>query len=154
MKLCPRCNTQLDDSAAFCPNCGTQFVPDATTSQPTYIPADPYDHTAEFDPQEVAENKLFASLCYLTSILGIIVCLLVNRDSAYLKFHIRQSVKLLISMALLGLAAGLLAITLIVPIAAGVCVLILAVVSLICFFRTIGGKSIEAPIVRGLGFLK
>lgn len=153
MKLCPRCNMQLEDAAAFCPNCGTQFIPNATAPQPAYIPVDPTDHTAEFAPQEVADNKLYASLCYLMSIIGIVLCLLANKDSAYLQFHIRQSLKLLIVEALLGVAAGVLAITVVVPIAAAVCLLILVVVDIICFFRTLAGKSVEAPIVKKLKFL-
>lgn len=153
MKLCPNCNTELDDSAAFCTNCGTQFIPNATTTEPVYIPVDPADHTAEFDAAEVSENKLFASLCYLTSIIGIVVCLLYNKDSQYLRFHVRQSVKLLMCELLLGLIAGVGAITIIAPIAAVFAMVALVVVDLICFFRTLAGKSIEPPIVKKLKFL-
>ena len=44
MKLCPKCNMQLEDSAAFCPNCGTQFIPNATVTQQPYVPVDSADH--------------------------------------------------------------------------------------------------------------
>ncbi len=54
MKLCPKCNTQLEDAAAFCPNCGTQFIPNATVTQQPYVPANSADHTAEFD---AADNQ-------------------------------------------------------------------------------------------------
>ena len=57
MKLCPKCNTQLEDSAAFCPNCGTQFIPNATVTQQPYVPVDSSDHTAEFD---AAAHQLFS----------------------------------------------------------------------------------------------
>ena len=154
MKLCPKCNMQLDDSAAFCPNCGTQFIPNATAPKPSYIPVDPSDHTAEFDPQEVAEYKLFAVLPYLVSLLGIAVCLLADKESKYLRFHIRQGLKLDICTLLLAVAAGVLAITVVAPIAAAVCILILTVVRFICFFKTCAGKSVEAPVVKGLKFLK
>ena len=76
MKLCPKCNMQLEDSAAFCPSCGTQFIPNATVTQQPYVPVDSADHTAEFDPADIQENKLFAAICYLTSAFGIIIALL------------------------------------------------------------------------------
>ena len=154
MKLCPRCNMQLEDTASFCPNCGTQFIPNATVSAPPYMPVNPYDHTAEFDSEDIAENKLYASCTYLLSFLGIILAALIAKDSPFVKFHIRQSLKISICEALLAVFAGLLALTFLVPIAASICIVILAIVSLICFFRAIKGKAIEAPIVRGLTFLK
>ena len=70
MKLCPKCNMQLEDSAAFCPNCGTQFIPNATVTQQPYVPVDSADHTAEFDSADIRENKLFAAICYVASFLG------------------------------------------------------------------------------------
>ncbi len=154
MKLCPRCNMQLEDAASFCPNCGTQFIPNATVSAPPYMPVNPYDHTAEFDPEDIAENKLFAACTYLFSFLGIVIALLIAKDSPFTKFHIRQSLKITICMILLSLPAGILAVTIIVPIAAFFCILILLVVALICFFKTLNGKAVEAPIVKGLNFLK
>ncbi len=157
MKLCPRCNMQLEDSAAFCPNCGTQFIPNATVPQQPYMPnpfVDPKNHTAEFDAQDISQNKIFAILPYLFGFIGIIVSLLAAKDSGFTMFHIRQALKISICTTLLGLAAVVLFFTLIVPIAAVVCSGILTVVSIICFFRACSGKAIEAPIVSNLGFLK
>ncbi len=153
MKLCPKCNMQLEDSASFCPNCGTQFIPNATVSAPPYMPVNPFDHTADYDPEDIAENKLYASCTYLLSFLGIILAVLIAKDSPFVKFHIRQSLKISICGALLAIFAALLAITFLAPIAAGVCLFILEIVSLICFFSTIKGKAIDAPIIRGMGFL-
>ena len=85
MKTCPNCHAQLDDSSIFCTSCGTQFgavppqqnavppqqnaVPpqqNAVPPQQAFVPAyDPYDHTAEFDPKDISDNKVFAMLCYL-----------------------------------------------------------------------------------------
>ena len=154
MKLCPKCNTQLEDSAAFCPNCGTQFIPNATVTQQPYIPADSADHTAEYDPADIQQNKLYAAICYILSALGIIIALLAAKESPFVQFHVRQSLKLMICEILLALIAIVGAITIIVPIAAWVCIIILAVVEIICFFRAIQGRAVEAPIVKGLNFLK
>ena len=128
MKLCPKCNTQLEDSAAFCPNCGTQFIPNATVTQQPYIPVDSADHTAEYDPAA--------------------------KESPFVQFHIRQSLKLAICEILLALIAVVGAITIIAPILAWIALIVLVVVEIICFFRALKGRAVEAPIVKGLNFLK
>ena len=154
MKLCPKCNTQLEDSAAFCPNCGTQFIPNATVTQQPYIPDDSADHTAEYDPADISQNKLFAAICYILSMVGIIIALLAAKESPFVQFHIRQSLKLAICEILLGLIAVVGAITIIAPILAWIALIVLVVVEIICFFRALKGRAVEAPIVKGLNFLK
>lgn len=104
MKICPNCHAQLDDSSIFCTSCGTQFgavppqqnaVPpqqNAVPPQPAFAPAyDPYDHTAEFDPKDISDNKVFAMLCYLMDFVGIIIALLATHSSKYTMFHVRQA---------------------------------------------------------------
>ena len=168
MKTCPKCNTQLSDDAMFCTNCGTSFQ-NANPQQNAYQnnvqqnyaqPVAPvvniYDHTAEFDPQDVHDNKIFAILCYIMGIIGVIVALLARSsvNSPYLSFHIKQSLKITITAVLVSIISVVLAWTCIVFIAGMVCNVILEVVAIICFFQTCSNKSVEAPIVRSLPFLK
>ncbi len=114
------------------------------------------DHTAEFSPAEVADNKLFAALIYALSIVGVVIALLanLNNKSAYLKFHIKQGLKLFIANMIVTVASLVLCWTFIVPIAGAVCAIILVVVQIICFIQTLRNKSVEPPIISGLGFLK
>lgn len=177
MKNCPKCNAQLNDDAAFCTNCGNAFQPQQPQQQyqqqnntyvnnnqyPNGVPypqqpvpvVNPYDHTAEFSPEDVHDNKLFALLCYLTSFVGIIVALLAKKsnDSAYLSFHIKQALKIAITEFMVTFIAALLCWTCIIPFAAGVVAIIIVVVTIISFINTCANKSIEVPIIRNLTFL-
>lgn len=169
MKNCPRCNTNLDDSAMFCTTCGLQFTaPQEQSAQNTYTHQNPapgypmpvavnqYDHTAKFSSEEVADNKLYAMLVYLTGILGLIIAVLVQKtkNSAYLEFHIKQNVKVLVIQSLIALIMAVLWITFIAPIAGMVCLIITFVLQIIGFFNTASNKSVEIPIIRSFGFLK
>ena len=151
MKNCPNCNSQIDDGAMFCPNCGTNF---ATNQRPAAAVVDPYDHTAEFDPRDISENKVFAMLPYLLGTVGIIICLLASSTSAYVRFHIRQALKFTVVTILGGICAALLCWTFIVPIAYGILCLVFLVIKIICFFGICSGKAKEPAIIRSLGFLK
>ena len=79
MKFCPNCRSQLGDEATFCPMCGVQLPAGAPQPQqapayqqaPQYAPYAPYDHTAEFDPKDISDNKVYAMLLYLLGIPGI-----------------------------------------------------------------------------------
>lgn len=164
MKNCPNCNAQLNDNDMFCGNCGTSFASNASAGAPqgapTYQPAAPtyvadvHDHTAEFDAQDISDNKVYAMLPYLMGAIGIIIALLASRDSEYVKFHLRQSIKLVVATTLLGLASTVLVWTLIVPIVAGIMMIVLQVIQIICFFQVCKGQAKEPAIVRDLSFLK
>lgn len=146
MKTCPNCNKQHDDEVKFCPDCGSAF--DAVPVTPSY------DHTAEFDPQDVSDNKVIAMLTYLMGVVGIIIALLAANSSKYAGFHVRQALKFTVLNTLLGIIAVVLSWTIIIPILAGVAVVVLFVVKIIAFVQICGGKAIEPAIVRSFTFLK
>ena len=148
MKICMNCHLTYDDAAQVCAQCGNPLVAVAPQQ------VDLFDHTAEFDAADISDNKVFAMLPYLMSWIGIIITLLAGNASPYASFHVRQALKIQICTALLGIIASILAITIIVPIAAAVCVCILGIVNIICFFHVCAGKAKEPAIVRNLGFLK
>ena len=157
MKICPNCHAQLDDSSIFCTSCGTQFgavppqqnaVPpqqNAVPPQPAFAPAyDPYDHTAEFDPKDISDNKVFAMLCYLMDFFGIIVALLATHSSKYTMFHVRQALKITV-VSILSVFV------IIIPILGWIAFPILQIIS---FFQICSGKAKEPAIIRSLGFLR
>lgn len=164
MKICPNCHAQLDDSSIFCTSCGTQFgavppqqnaVPpqqNAVPPQPAFAPAyDPYDHTAEFDPKDISDNKVFAMICYLMGFIGIIVALLATNSSKYAMFHVRQALKI-------EVASILSIFVLIIPFLGWIAFPILQgiiwVIKIISFFQICSGKAKEPAIIRSFGFLR
>ncbi|MBP5154069.1 MAG: zinc ribbon domain-containing protein [Lachnospiraceae bacterium] len=152
MKICPTCGANIaDDNAPFCSNCGYSF-----TGAPAYTApaADPYDHTAEFDPRDISDNKVYSMIVYLMGVVGIIIAMLAAAKSPYTDFHVRQSLKLSICEILIGIAMLLLAWTIIVPIAGAIAFLVIMVIRVICFFQICNGQAKEPAIVRNLGFLK
>ena len=152
MKICPNCHAQIDENVPFCPNCG---APQGTGRPYAAAPAfDPTDHTSEFDPRDISENKVVAMLPYLLDILGLIVAAMLAGSSAYVSFHIRQSLKLTVCTSLLGIAALLLAWTIIVPIIAAIASVILFVIRIICFVQICKGQAKEPAIVKNFSFLK
>ena len=110
---------------------------------------DPSDHTKEFDPADIADNKLVAVSAYFFSIIGIILCYLVN--TPFTRFHAKNALRL-------SIASIIVCLLFIVPvlgwIAAGICLAILEVVEIICIVWTLQGKAKDAPIVSSIGFLK
>ena len=128
-----------------------QPVPPMPEPQPT-----PFDHTAEFSEEEVHDNKIFALSVYALSFIGIIIALLAKSsdNSAYLRFHIKQQLMILISEVLIGVITAVLCWTCIVPIAAAGLLASLEIVEIICFINVCRNKSIEPLLIRRLGFLK
>lgn len=160
MKVCPTCDTPVEDSAVFCRNCGTRL--NGQPTEPVQIvyeqqvppKPNPYDKTAEYDAKDIAEHKLCALLVYLMGLVGIVVALLVDKTSPYIQFHVKQGLKLVILEALLALAVSLLFWTVLVPIAGGAAMIMLLVVRCICFVQVCGGKVVEPAVVRSIGFLR
>lgn len=168
MKNCPKCNSTVNDDAMFCTTCGTSFqapnpqpnnnpnpqqMPNAPYAQP--VPAvDPADHTAEFAEKEVHDNKLFALTAYALGYIGIVIALLANKDSAYLKFHIKQALTIALCETILALVMAVLCWTFIVPFAGALTLAGLVVLTVICFIKTCANKSIEVPVISKFKFFK
>ena len=119
--------------------------------QPYVAPAyDPNDHTGEFDPKDIADNKLYAALPYFFGILGIIPALLV-KDSPFTEFHVKASIRL-------TLASILLVVPCIIPIlgwiVSGIGYIVLMVLYIMAIVWVLQGKAKDIPIISKIGFLK
>ncbi|WP_329886054.1 zinc ribbon domain-containing protein [Pseudoramibacter faecis] len=157
----------------------------------------PYDHTADYGPQEISDNKVICMMIYLFPLAGLIIALLADRASdartSYIGFHIRQEIKLdvfsiLVSLVtlvvtwlitlisgglaissassyssygyygassgMLGGMGGMLAGLGLQLLILGIVALVLFIVRFICFVQVCKSRAVEAPIVRGIGFLR
>lgn len=178
MAFCTKCGAQVPDGSAFCTSCGAtigaaapqQAAPQQQTA-PVPAPApqqqqqqqyqqyqqyqqaapNPYDHTAEFDPKDISDNKVIAMATYLLGFIGIIIALIASRDSKYAAFHVRQALKLEVSSAL---CVFLMIIPFLGWIAAFVGICIIEVLGIIAFFQVCGGKAKEPAIIRSFPFMK
>ena len=167
MRICPNCGNSCPDGAAFCNACGASLsgaAAQAQNQQPqqnaAYTPpqqtvyVDPTDHTSEFDASDISKNKILAMAAYLLGWVGVIIALLGGHDSPYAAFHAKEALKISLLNTLIGICTAFLFWTIIVPIAGGICIAILFVVKIICFFSVCSGKAKEAPIIKSLAFLK
>ena len=95
--FCSKCGTQVPENDRFCPNCGEAVAAAA-------IPA-AEDHTAMFDSEDVKRTNILAALCYVSFVL-IVIALLLEPNSKFLRYHINQS----ILISIFGIAIGIVAI--------------------------------------------
>ena len=111
---------------------------------------DPSDHTAEFDPRDIADNKLFAVMPYFTFIFGVIIALLC-KESAFTKFHAKNAIRLEIASILAIIPA-------IIPVlgwlVTGILMLIILILHIIAIVNCLQGKAKDLPIIGNIGFLK
>ena len=96
--FCPKCGTQVPENDHNCPTCGEpvfekNFVPDES------------DRTAMFDPEDAGRTNILSALCYLNFVF-IIVALLLEPNSKFLRYHINQSLVLTV----FGFGCGIVAI--------------------------------------------
>ena len=150
MKFCPNCGSPLEEGAVTCAKCGEPL--NVQAAPVPYV--DPTDHTGEFEAADISDNKVVAMLPYLMGVVGLIIALLARSDSPYAKFHISQYLKICVCEAIIAICSAVLCWTFLVPIAGGICVIILLVVRVICFFQICKGQAKEPAIVSKLGFLK
>ncbi len=131
-----------------------QQMPNGIPVPPVVTAVDSRDHTAEFDAKDISDNKVFAMIAYLMGIVGVAVALIASSESKYTRFHVTQSLKIIVCNTLLSIATALVAWTIVGAFAGGVCMIILFVLKIMCFVDVCNGKAKEPAIICGFGFLK
>jgi uncharacterized membrane protein len=118
---------------------------------PAYPQVDIHDHTAEFDPKDIADNKLFAVVPYLFGVLlGLLACIFV-RDSAFVKFHLKNCIRF-------SIASVLVCLVFIIPflgwVVGGLALLGIEILEIIQIVWVLQGKAKDIPVIGSIKFLK
>lgn len=113
MSYCAHCGANVSEEHAFCPYCGK--IMDAKHKQ-HHTSGEPdrpsgwerYHHTQEdlFDPYDIAENKNYAVLAYLSVL--VFIPLLQRGNSPYVRYHCNQGLILLIASVAVRLVSWVL----------------------------------------------
>ena len=165
MPLCSKCGAQYDDSANFCPNCGTAN-PRTYRNQESGSQGrgaqnffnsffNTHDTTADYDKADIEKNQLMAILLYLGIL--VLIPILAAKDSKFARYHANQGLILLVAEAiwvaatrLISFIVGLLNIGLL-SFLFGVVVCLLSLVPLVFvifgIYNSAAGKARELPFI-------
>jgi len=143
MAFCSNCGNEIPEGASSCPSCNATLVSTAASTEP-------WDHTAEFDAQDISDNKVYALSAYLFSFLGIILCHVLAKESPYAQFHAREALKIDLVTVVVYVLSILLCWTCIVPIAGIILIFILLIVNIIAFVQVCQGKAKEPWLIRSI----
>lgn len=117
MAYCRNCGAQVDDNVKFCPACGTPTgveeksgfdVSGATKAAGDKFKevTDTKDHTGEYDPADIEQNKTISLFSYLGIL--ILVPIFGAKNSAFARFHINQGLALIILEVIFNFVIGIL----------------------------------------------
>ena len=135
MAICKKCGAELSEEDKFCPKCG------APVDAPVY--ADPEEKTNMFSPEDIERSKYLSALCYISYVF-IIIALLVEPDSKFVRYHANQSIMLTV----LGVICGLICIVPILGwIVGGVGSIAVLVFTIMGIVRAVKGVAKDLPIV-------
>ncbi len=147
MAFCKNCGAELNENTQFCTNCGAA-VGNQTISAPPA--ARNTDHTRNFDPKDVEDNKWLSIFCYV-GILWMIFALIAKPDSKFVRFHANQS----LILQLLGIAAVIVAI---IPILGWIASLAASIFSIVCVILGIinccKGRAKELPLIGVISIIR
>ncbi|MBQ7874619.1 MAG: zinc-ribbon domain-containing protein [Oscillospiraceae bacterium] len=134
--FCQKCGTQIPEGDHYCPTCGEPAVIKAKTPSES-------DHTAMFAAEDCAKTRLLAALCYFNFIF-IIIALLLEPDSKFLRYHINQSLVLTVFGVVCGLCAIVPIIGWIVGVVGSVAALVFTIMGIV---HAINREAKDLPII-------
>ena len=111
------------------------------------------DFTSNFDEKDIAENKIFAMSVYALNVVGIVIALLAAGNSAFVRFHVKEALKISILEIVTSIVTLILFWTVIVPVLGGIIALLMTIARVIGFINTCKGKAVRAFVVRDIDFL-
>lgn len=144
MAFCKNCGQELPVEAKACPNCGTaveaQAQPQAAPAAPQQAP-NTKDFTSQYDPKDIADNKVMAVLAYIGWLILIPLLVSPAKNSPFVRFHTNQGLILFIASFIIGL----------IPCIGQIACLILMVLGIV---NAANGQAKELPILGKFRLLK
>lgn len=163
--FCSKCGKELPDEAKFCPACGattddTQQTAEKTVENTVEAFTDTADTTAQFAPEDIAQNKGMAILSYLSVL--VLIPLFAAKDSRFARFHANQGLVLLVSEVVWSAVTGVLGRLLraispflgFVTAILGLVNLLFLVLAIIGIVNAANGKAKELPLIGKIRLLK
>lgn len=169
MALCRNCGKQFADNVKFCPACGAPADPPVQQQKPedpndlsAKLTAlnDTADTTGEFDPQDIAQNKVMAVLSYFG--LLVLIPIFGAKGSKFVRYHANQGLVLLLASIVWSIASSILS-SIIVAISwrltfvsslLGLVSLVFLVLAIIGIVNAANGKAKELPVIGKIKLLK
>ncbi len=162
MKHCKSCGNKCADTDLFCAVCGAEITSDeeksysqeqsqhnsqsskGQTFKDRVVDAftNTVDRTAEYSPEDVNTNRIFAVLSYLGFLF--IIPLIAVPDSKFARFHANQGLVIFIAELISSLLYLIPFIGWIAGAAAGILLTVLSVMGIV---NSIQGKAGELPVI-------
>lgn len=159
MAFCKKCGTEIPEGANVCPSCGESATAQAQNMAQNFM--NTADTTAEFDANDIQQNKVLSVLAYIGILF--LIPLLAAPNSKFARFHANQGLVFFIASIIVGIAGGILmAIFAFIPfvgfILTGIIGLAISAFSIV--FMILGivnaatGKAKALPIIGKISILK
>lgn len=171
MAFCGKCGAQVNEGVKFCPSCGASTEipkeePTQQTGQQTDFSAkiaglnNTADNTAQFDAQDIQNNKAMAILAYIGIL--VLIPLFAAKESKFARYHTNQGLVLYIAEIAYSIASAILSSVIfaiswrlyfLVSIIALVS-LVFLVLLIIGIMNAANGRAKELPIIGKFKILK
>ena len=174
MAFCGKCGTKVEDGVKFCPSCGASTeIPKEETTQQTQQTGqqtdfnakiaglnNTADNTAQFDAQDIQNNKAMAILAYIGIL--VLIPLFAAKESKFARYHTNQGLVLciaciaysivysILSSIILAISWRLYSLVSIIGLV-GLVFLVLAVIGII---NAANGRAKELPVIGKIKLLK